>query len=95
MSGIVWSLTSRTVDFVEHEEYAKKAEIMTIKIKKPTKVDYKNVPTKYVPSNPLLILEKLRMVPARIKRFMTGTCRHLQLASTPLVYIYQDLFLLV
>jgi hypothetical protein len=28
----------------EHEKSAKKAEAMTVKIKKPTKADYKNVP---------------------------------------------------
>jgi hypothetical protein len=32
---------------VEHEKFAKKDEIMTVKIKKATKVDYKNVPKKY------------------------------------------------
>jgi hypothetical protein len=33
-----------TVDLVEHDKSAKKAKIMTVKIKKPTKADYKNVP---------------------------------------------------
>jgi hypothetical protein len=41
---------------------------MAAKIKKPTEADYKNVPKKYVPGRPLLTFEKLRKVPANIKR---------------------------
>jgi hypothetical protein len=67
---------------------------MAIKIKKPTKADYKNVPKKL--GRPLLILEKLKKVPLVLKGCMTDTCGHLlQLTSTPLVYIYQNMFLLV
>jgi hypothetical protein len=61
-------LTSCTVDLVEHEESAEKAKAMAAKIKIPTKADYKNVPKHYVPARPLLTLEKLRKVPAGIKR---------------------------
>jgi hypothetical protein len=43
LSGIAWSLTSRTIDLFEHEKSTKKGEIMVVKIKKPTKMDYKNV----------------------------------------------------
>ena len=68
LKGIGRSLTSQTVDLAEHEESAKKAEAMAAKIKKPTKADYKNVPKKYVPGRPLLPLDKLRKVPAGVKR---------------------------
>jgi hypothetical protein len=68
LKGIEWSLTSDTVDLADLEESAKKAEAMATKIKKPTKADYKNVPKKYVPGRPLLTFEKLRKVPANIKR---------------------------
>jgi hypothetical protein len=39
-----------------------------MKIKKPTKGDYKNVPKKYVSGKPLLTLEKLKKLLAGIKR---------------------------
>ena len=68
LKGIGRSLTSDTVDLADLEESAKKAEAMAAKIKKPTKADYKNVPKKYVPGRPLLTFEKLRKVPANIKR---------------------------
>ena len=68
LKGIGRSLTSQTVDLAEHEESAKKAEATAAKIKKPTKADYKNVPKKYVPGRPLLPLDKLRKVPAGVKR---------------------------
>jgi hypothetical protein len=68
MKGIAWDLTSHTVDLAEHEESAKKAEAMAIKIKIPTKADYKNATKKFVPSRPLLPFEKLRKVPTGIKR---------------------------
>jgi hypothetical protein len=35
---------SYIVDLAEHEKYGKKAKTMTMKIKNPTKEDYKNVP---------------------------------------------------
>jgi hypothetical protein len=59
---------SHIVDLAEHEDYAEKAEAMFAKIKIPTKADYKNVPKQYVSSRPLLTFEKLRKVPAGIKR---------------------------
>jgi hypothetical protein len=68
LKGIGRDLTSRTVDLAEHEESAEKAKAMAAKIKIPTKADYKNVPKHYVPARPLLTLEKLRKVPAGIKR---------------------------
>jgi hypothetical protein len=68
LKGIGQSLTSDTVDLVDLEESAKKAEAMAAKIKKPTKADYKNVPKIYVPGRPLLTFEKLMKVPANIKR---------------------------
>uniref|UniRef100_A0A804UJ78 DUF8039 domain-containing protein n=1 Tax=Zea mays TaxID=4577 RepID=A0A804UJ78_MAIZE len=68
LKGIGRSLTSDTVDLADLEESAKKVEAMAAKIKKPTKADYKNVPKKYVPGRPLLTFEKLRKVPANIKR---------------------------
>ena len=68
LKGIGRSLTSDTVDLADLEESAKKAEAMAAKIKKPTKADYKNVPKKYVPGRPLLPLDKLRKVPAGVKR---------------------------
>jgi hypothetical protein len=46
----------------------KKPEIITIKIGKPTREDYQNVPNKYVPGRPLLTWDKLKKVPAGIKR---------------------------
>jgi hypothetical protein len=52
----------------EHNESAEKANPMAAKIKIPTKADYKNVPKQYVPARPLLTLEKLRKVPAGIKK---------------------------
>jgi hypothetical protein len=52
----------------EHEESAEKAKAMAVKIKIPTKADYKNVPKHYVSARPLLTLEKLRKVPAGINR---------------------------
>ena len=68
LKGIGRSLTSDNVDLADLEESAKKAEAMAAKIKKPTKADYKNVPKKYVPGRPLLPLDKLRKVPAGVKR---------------------------
>jgi hypothetical protein len=68
LKGIARDLTSHTVDLAEHEESAEKAKAMAAKIKIPTKADYKNVPKQYVPGRPLLTLEKLRKVPAGIKR---------------------------
>ena len=68
LKGIGRSLTSDNVDLADLEESTKKAEAMAAKIKKPTKADYKNVPKKYVPGRPLLTFEKLRKVPANIKR---------------------------
>jgi hypothetical protein len=68
LKGIAQDLTSHTVDLAEHEESAEKAEVMAAKIKIPTKADYKNVPKQYVLGRPLLTLEKLRKVPAGIKR---------------------------
>jgi hypothetical protein len=68
LKGVGRSLTSDTVDLADLEESAKKAEAMAAKIKKPTKADYKNVPKKYVMGRPLLTFEKLRKVPANIKR---------------------------
>jgi hypothetical protein len=53
---------------VEIFTLAEKAEAITVKIKIPTKADYKNVLKQYVPGRPLLTLEKLRKVPAGIKR---------------------------
>jgi hypothetical protein len=44
LSGIARSLTSHTIDLAEHEKSAKKVEAITVKIKKPTKAGYKNVP---------------------------------------------------
>jgi hypothetical protein len=61
-------LTSHTVDLAEHEESIEKAKEMDAKIKIPTKADYKNVPKQYVSGRPLLTLEKLRKVPAGLKR---------------------------
>jgi hypothetical protein len=68
LKGIGWDLTSCTIDLAEHEESAEKAKAMAAKIKIPTKANYKNVPKQYVPARPLLTLEKLRKVPAGIKR---------------------------
>jgi hypothetical protein len=59
---------SHTIDLAEHEESAEKAEAMAAKIKIPTMADYKNVPKQYVSGRPLLTFEKLRKVPAFIKR---------------------------
>jgi hypothetical protein len=60
LSEIARSSTSHTIDLDEHENYAKQTEIMAIKIKKPTKAYYKNVPKIYVSDIPLLTLEKLK-----------------------------------
>jgi hypothetical protein len=68
LKGIGRDLMSRTVDLAEHEESVEKAKAMATKIKIPTKADYKNVPKHYVPARPLLTLEKLRKVPAGVKR---------------------------
>src|SRR5688500_15795580 len=59
---------SGAVDLAEREESAEKAKAMAAKRKIPNKVDYKNVPKHYVTDRPLLTLEKLRKVPAGIKR---------------------------
>jgi hypothetical protein len=52
----------------DHEKSAKKPEIITIKIRKPTWEDHQNIPNTYVSSRPLLIWNKLKKVPAGIKR---------------------------
>jgi hypothetical protein len=44
LSMIARSLMTHTIDLAKHEKFGKKAEAMTIKIKKLTKTDYKNVP---------------------------------------------------
>jgi hypothetical protein len=59
---------THTVDLAEHEKSAEKAEAMAAKIKIPTKANYKNVPKQYVSGGPLLTFDKLRKVPAGIKR---------------------------
>jgi hypothetical protein len=68
LSRIARSHTIWSIDLVDHESLAKKHEIRTIKIKKPTGKDYKNVPKYYVPSRPLLTWDVLKKVPAGIKR---------------------------
>ena len=52
----------------DHEKSPKKAEIRTIKIRKPTREDYRDVPNKYVPGRPLLSWVKLKKVLVGIKR---------------------------
>jgi hypothetical protein len=44
LSGVTRSFKSHVVDLAEHEESANKAKAMVVKIKKPTKADYKNMP---------------------------------------------------
>ena len=62
LSGIAMSHTTQLVDLAEHEKEAKKS--------KPAFVDdYKYVPKKYELGRPLLTWDKLRKVPAGIKRF--------------------------
>jgi hypothetical protein len=68
LKEIARDLTLHIVDLAEHEESAEKAKAMVAKIKIPTKANYKNVPKQYVSGRPLLTLEKLRKVPAGIKR---------------------------
>jgi hypothetical protein len=75
LKGIAWDLTSHTVDLVEHEESIENVETMAAKIKIPTKADYKNVSKQYVSGRPLLTFEKLRKVPAGIKRLHDGYMR--------------------
>jgi hypothetical protein len=43
LSGVAHNLKSHTIHLAKHDESAKKAEAMVVKIKKPTKADYKNV----------------------------------------------------
>jgi hypothetical protein len=68
LSRIARSHTIWSIDLVDHESLAKKHEIRTIKIKKPTGKDYKNVPKYYVPSRPLLTWDVLKKVPTSIKK---------------------------
>jgi hypothetical protein len=68
LSGIARTRTSRIVDLAEYEKSAEKAEIRTEMIRKPTREDYRDVPKTYVPGRPLLSWDKLKKVPARIKR---------------------------
>jgi len=66
--GIAWSRTSKLVDLAEHEKEAKSFETPIVNIKPPTKDDYKFVPSKYEPGRPLLSWDKLKKIPAGIKR---------------------------
>jgi hypothetical protein len=66
--GIAQSRTTRTLDLAEHEKLAKKPKVITVSIRKLTMDDYKNVPVKYVPGRPLLKWDKLKKIPADIKR---------------------------
>jgi hypothetical protein len=94
LSGIAQSFMSDTIDLAEHEKSAKKTEAMIVKIKKPTKTDYKNVP-KNVSGRPLLTFEKLRELPASIKRLHDWYMRAFQLASTPSVHMYQEMLFMI
>ena len=69
LSGIARSRTSKLVDLAEHEkEGSKSFETRIVNIRPPTKDDYKFVPTKYEPGRPLLSWDKLKKIPAGIKR---------------------------
>ena len=69
LSGIARSRTSKLVDLAEHEkEGSKSFETRIVNIRPPTKDDYKYVPTKYEPGRPLLSWDKLKKIPAGIKR---------------------------
>jgi len=60
---------TKLVELVEHEKEAKKSKPAFVNIMPPTKDDYKYVPAKYELGRPLLTWNKLRKVPASIKRF--------------------------
>jgi hypothetical protein len=94
LKGIGRDLTPRTIDLAEHEESAEKAKAMAAKIKIPTKADYKNVPKHYVLARPLLTLEKLRKVPAGIKRLHDWYMRASSVGIDA-ICIYQTMLLLV
>jgi len=69
LSGIARSRTSKLVDLAEHEkEGSKSFETRIVNIRPPTKDDYKFVPTKYESGRPLLSWDKLKNIPAGIKR---------------------------
>jgi hypothetical protein len=63
------SRTTKLVDLAEHEKAAKKSEPAFVNIRPPTKDDYKYVPKKYELGRPLLTWDKLKKVPAGVKRF--------------------------
>jgi hypothetical protein len=69
LSGIAMSRTTKLVDLAEHEKAAKKSEPAFVNIRPPTKDDYKYVPKKYELGRPLLTWDKLKKVPAGVKRF--------------------------
>jgi len=63
------SHTTKLVDLAEHEKEAKKSEPAFVNIRPPTKDDYKYVPKNYELGRPILTWDKLRKVPASVKRF--------------------------
>jgi len=67
--GIAMSRTTKLVDLAEHEKDAKKSEPAFVNIMPPTRDDYKYVPKKYELDRPLLTWDKLKKVPAGVKRF--------------------------
>ena len=67
LSGIAKTRTSRKVDLTENEKSGK-APVVPVKIRKPTWEDYIGVPKQYVPGKPLLEWDKLKKIPAGIKR---------------------------
>ena len=69
LSGIAMSRTTKLVDLAEHEKEAKKSEPAFVNIRPPTKDYYKYVPKKYELGRPLLTWDKLKKVPAGVKRF--------------------------
>ena len=52
----------------EYEKEAKRSKTPIVNIRSPMKQDYKFVPTKYEPGRPILSWDKLRKVPAGIKK---------------------------
>jgi hypothetical protein len=83
------------VDLVDHEKSTKKPKIFTIKIRRSTRDDYQNVPKQYVSGRPLLTWDKLKTVPAGIKRLHDWYMRVSSVGHEATIITFEDIWLMM
>jgi hypothetical protein len=77
LSRIARGLMTHTIDLAEHKKSGKKAEAITVKIKKPTKGEYKNVPKNMCQADFYALLKNYGSSRLVLKGCMIGTCGYL------------------